>query len=28
VVVPGNNQLWDDNAAWPHRPEHPNPVAA
>jgi hypothetical protein len=23
-----NNQLWDDNAAWPHRPEHPNPVAA
>lgn len=23
-----HNQLWDDNAAWPHRTEHPNPVAA
>jgi transposase len=23
-----NNQLWDDNAAWPHRAEHQNPVAA
>ena len=23
-----NNQPWDDDAAWPHRAEHPNPVAA
>ena len=23
-----HNQLWDDDAAWPHRIEHPNPVAA
>src|SRR5271166_5441582 len=23
-----NNQPWDDEAAWPHRTEHPNPVAA
>ena len=23
-----NNQPWDDNAAWPHRTEHLNPVAA
>jgi len=23
-----HNQLWDDNAAWPHRTEHLNPVAA
>lgn len=23
-----NNQPWDDDAAWPHRNQHPNPVAA
>ncbi|MGB8505016.1 MAG: hypothetical protein WCE29_23190 [Mycobacterium sp.] len=23
-----HNQPWDDNADWPHRTEHPNPVAA
>ncbi len=23
-----HNQPWDDTAAWPHRTEHPNPVAA